>query len=64
MGSKKINVCWAISLFVVGTTTILWAGSKLIGFELTDAEMRMIGAADLLALPVLVFTTLRRGKAK
>ncbi len=64
MESKKLHVSWCVSLFVIGISTIILAGSKLIGFELGDISTRIMGFVELLALPVLVFTTVKKIKRK
>lgn len=43
MKSKKTNRIWTISLILVGITTILLAGSKVIGMKLPDIMVRGMG---------------------
>lgn len=59
---KSNNSIWAISLLVIGIATIILAGSGLVGAELPDTATRILGVIDLIALPVLAFTTVRRIK--
>jgi hypothetical protein len=62
MESKKLNVIWGISLFTIGIATIILAGSGIIGQELPDSVKIILCLIDLIALPVLVFTTVRKLK--
>lgn len=59
---KSNNSIWAISLLVIGVATIILAGARLSGVELSAAATRILGVIDLIALPVLAFTTVRRIK--
>ncbi len=64
MESKKLHVTWCVSLLVMGVIGVLFVSSKLIGFELGDIATRIMGFIELLALPVLVFTTVKKVKRK
>jgi hypothetical protein len=64
MESKELNITWGISLFVIGIATLVLAGSNIIGLELPDAAKIIIGIIDLIALPILVFTTVKKLKNK
>ena len=64
MNSKKLNITWSVSLLVIGISAIVLLGSKIIGIELNDIIIRIIGVIDLLALPVFVFTTIQKAKRK
>lgn len=62
MDSKKINMMWATSLMVIGVATFILAGSNIIGIELPDVMVRVLGVIDLVALPVLAFSTVKKIK--
>lgn len=62
MELKKLNFLWGISLFVIGTATIVLAGSNLIGMALPDIVIRIVGIVNLVALPILVFTSIKKFK--
>lgn len=64
MNSGKINAAWSVSLFVIGFATVILAGSRIFGIELGDTAIRIIGVIDLLMLPVLAFTTVKKVKRK
>lgn len=55
---------WAISLFVIGIDTIVIAGASIVGIDIPDAIHRTLGIIELIALPVLVYTTVKRTKRK
>ncbi len=60
---KKTNdLMWGLSLLIVGVATVILAGSNVIGIELPNVAVRMIGIVDLIALPVLVYTTVKKLK--
>ena len=54
---KRNNLLWSLSLLVIGIATVILAGSNIIGIELPDIAVRIIGVIDLIALPVLAYTT-------
>ncbi|MBQ2830492.1 MAG: hypothetical protein IJF15_05700 [Oscillospiraceae bacterium] len=62
MDSKKINMMWAASLMVIGVVTIMLAGSDIIGIKLPDVMVRVLCVIDLLVLPALVFSTVKKMK--
>lgn len=64
MESKKLHISWCVSLFLIGLATIVLAGSRIVGIELNDTVVTILGVTDLLALPVLVFTTVKKMKTK
>ena len=57
---KKNDLLWSLSLFVIGITTIVLAGSNLIGINLPGIAVRILGIIDLIALPVLAFSTVQK----
>ena len=59
---KRNDLLWSISLLVIGIATIIISGSNSIGIELPDIIVRIIGVIDLLALPVLAYTTVKKFK--
>lgn len=60
MEEKKINAAWARSLFVVGITTVILLGAKILGLEMADNVVRVLGILDLAALFALALTTVRK----
>ncbi len=57
---KKNDLLWSLSLFVIGIATIVLAGSNLIGINLPSIAVRILGIIDLIALPVLAFSTVQK----
>ena len=62
MVSKKINLTWVISLFVIGITMMILVGVNFVGIELTDIMVRICGAVDLVSLPIFAFSTVKKVK--
>lgn len=60
MESKKINMMWGISLLVIGIATMILMGARIAGIELSHIVVVMIGIAELTALPVLTFSTVKK----
>ena len=60
----KIERIWSISLIVIGIgiATFILAGSSVIGIELPDIAVRIIGVIDLIALLFLIYTSVMKGK--
>ena len=59
---KKNNLVWSISLILIGLATIILAGSNIVGIELPDAAVRILGIVDLIALPFLAYSTVKKVK--
>ncbi|MDE6764219.1 MAG: hypothetical protein K2J73_11165 [Oscillospiraceae bacterium] len=59
---KKNYLMWCFSLLIIGVATIILAGSNIMGIELPDIAVRIIGIVDLIAFPVLAYTTIKKIK--
>ncbi len=60
---KETNdLMWSLSLLIIGVATVILAGSNVIGIELPDVAVRIIGIVDLIALPVLAYATVKKFK--
>ena len=59
---KRNDLLWSISLLVIGLATIILTGLNIIGINVPDIVVRIIGVIDLLALPVLAYTTVKKFK--
>ena len=59
---KKNDLVWSISLILIGLLTIILAGSNIVGIELPDAAVRILGIVDLIALPFLAYSTVKKVK--
>lgn len=60
---KKYDLMWSLSLLIIGAATVILAGSKFVGSELPDIAVRIIGIVDLIALPILAYTTVKKGES-
>ena len=59
------DLIWGCSLFVIGIVTLILAGSGMIGIDLPDAAVRILGVIDLAAIPFLAYSSVkqfRKGK--
>lgn len=59
---KKNDLMWSISLMLIGLATIILAGSNIVGIELPDVVVRILGIIDLIALPFLAYSTVKKVK--
>lgn len=64
MSRKSVDRIWVISLLLIGMSTVVLAGANVVGIVLGDVVTRILGIIDLVALPVLLFTTVRKLKAQ
>lgn len=64
MSRKSVDRIWVISLLLIGMSTLVLAGANVVGIVLGDVVTRILGIIDLVALPVLLFTTVRKLKAQ
>ncbi len=55
-----IDKVWAISLMVIGICSLVISVSNVIGIELPDLLARILGIIELVALPVLAFTSIKK----
>lgn len=60
--SKTTQVLWVISLIVLGISGVFFGVAGITGWVMPDVVIRIIGVVDILALTVLVFTTVKRLK--
>ena len=56
---KKFPVLWGVSLLTIGVITLVIAFSNIFGAELPDVLKIVLGVTDLIALFVLVYTSIR-----
>ena len=57
---KKINCAWSISLLLIGICSIIQSMSSLLNIELPSEVVVVLGVIDLLCLPVLSYTTIKK----
>ena len=59
---KKNDLLWSLSLMVIGIVTFILAGSNIVAIELPDVAVRVLGIIDLIAIPFLAFSTMKKVK--
>ncbi|MBQ8263616.1 MAG: hypothetical protein IJY96_02435 [Oscillospiraceae bacterium] len=64
MDPRKLNAMWSISLMAIGIATFILVGSGIVGIDLPDIITRSLGLIDLIALPFLVFSTVKKLKGR
>lgn len=57
---KKNTRLWSLSLFIISVVTIIWAVCNIAEIELPDAVVRIMGVLDISAIPVLVYTSIKK----
>ena len=56
---KTYRLLWTISLLAISGITIVITACNLISIELPDMVTRILGIIDLLAIPVLIFASVK-----
>ena len=56
---KKMPVLWVVSLLTISVITLVISFSNIFGGELPDVLKIVLGVTDLIALFVLVYTSIR-----
>ena len=56
---KKFPVLWGVSLLTIGVITLVISFSNIFGGELPDVLKIILGVIDIIALFVLVYTSIR-----
>lgn len=51
---------WWISLLIIIVVTVIWAVCNLIGTALPDITVRLMGVLDILAVFLLIFTSVKK----
>ncbi|MBE5932730.1 MAG: hypothetical protein E7263_04840 [Lachnospiraceae bacterium] len=59
---KKNDLVWCLSLVLIGVATVILAGSNIVGIDLPDITVRILGIVDLIALPFLAYSTVKKVK--
>lgn len=57
---RKINLIWSVSLMLIGISTFILVGSNVIGIRLPNILIRILGIIDLIALPFLSYSTIKK----
>jgi len=59
---KKYDFLWSISLLSIGIAAFILAGANIVGIELPDIAVRILGIVDLISIPFLVYSTVKKAK--
>ena len=62
MNEKALHTLWGVSLMVIGVATVLIVGSNLFQLQLPDSVTGLLGILELVSLPILAFTTVKKLK--
>ena len=57
---KKHTRLWSLSLIIISCVTVIWAVCNLVNIELPDVIVRIMGVLDICAIPVLVYTSIKK----
>lgn len=60
----RINILWAASLIITSVAALLFSVSGIFSLTLPDILGKTAGIADLIALPVLIVTSVVKAKRK
>lgn len=60
LSKKTVERLWAASLIVIGGIMLILFAASVLGFELPLLMVRILGVIDILAIPVLAWTTCRK----
>lgn len=60
MMDKKNTRLWSLSLFIISIVTVIGAICKIAGIGLPDVAVRIMGVIDICAIPVLVYTSIKK----
>ena len=60
MKQRKVTKLWGISLLVISICSLILSISSMIEVELPDVLKIVIGILDIIALPILVYTTVKK----
>ena len=60
MKTDKLNLVWGICLIIIGLGALIISLSNVFDLDIPDSVKRPIGIVDLITLPVLAFTTVKK----
>ena len=59
MKKNKMHLVWAISMLVISVISIVISIANICGVDFPDVLKVLLGAADLIAVAVMAYTTVR-----
>ena len=60
MKNKKMTFVWSITLLILCVSTLVIAVTRIVGIDLPDIMIRVLGIVELIALPIFVFTSIKK----
>ena len=60
---NKPSIMWSVSLLVISIVTLIIAFSNIFGIELPNVLKILLGVLDLVALPILIYTSIKSKKS-
>lgn len=60
---NKPSIMWSVSLLVISIITLIIAFSNIFGIELPNVLKILLGVLDLVALPILIYTSIKSKKS-
>lgn len=64
MKRSIINLVWGICLIILGLGALIVSLNNVFDLNIPDSVIRSIGIVDLITLPVLAFTTVKKMQKK
>lgn len=58
--NKKNTILWWLSFSIISVVTVIWAVCNIVGIELSDMTVRIMGVLDICAMPVLIYTSIKK----
>lgn len=62
--NKKLTSLWGLSLTIISASSLVLSVCNIIGIDLPDIAVIIMGILDICALPVLVYTSVKIIKKK
>lgn len=58
--NKKNTILWWLSFSIISVVTVIWAVCNIVGIELSDMTVRIMGVLDICAMPVLIYASIKK----
>lgn len=56
----NVDKLWYITMILIGLITLTLFALRMFGIEVPDMAKRIIGILEIIAIPVLAYTTIKR----
>ena len=60
MKKNKLDLVWAVCLIIIGLGSLIVSLNNVFGFDFPKTMIVPIGIVDLITLPVLAFTSVKK----